>query len=53
MIAWALVEYGVGGVISYIAGFKVSRIDPTSGTALPNSPEVLKVLITIHVIMQI
>ena len=47
ILAWALVEFGVGVFIVYIAGSKVCRIDPTSGTALPSFPEVWKVLVTI------
>ena len=48
ILALALVEFGIGGVILYISGSKVSRIDPIRGTALSSFPEVLKVLITIQ-----
>ena len=47
-IAWALVKFGVGVFIVYIAGSKMSRIDLTSGTAQPSFPEVRKVLIKIQ-----
>ena len=48
ILSWALIEFGVGVFIVYIAGSKVSMIDPTSGTALLSFPEVRKGLITIQ-----